>query len=61
MHITGYLRSREVEKPVAGKSKKSSATVKVQMWEVRAMRISKLDRTAEEDPSTDIPSDDPAF
>ncbi|HEV2498319.1 MAG TPA: single-stranded DNA-binding protein [Terriglobia bacterium] len=28
VHITGYLRSREVEKPVTGKSKKNSATVK---------------------------------
>jgi single-strand DNA-binding protein len=60
VHITGYLRSREVEKPVTGKSKKSSATVKVQLWEVRAIRIAKLDRTAEENPSTDIPADDPA-
>lgn len=61
VHITGYLRSREVEKPVNGKSKKSSATVKVQVWEVRAIRIAKLDRAVEANPSTDIPADDPAF
>ena len=60
MHITGYLRSREVEKPVTGKSKKNSATVKAQLWEVRAVRIPKLDRAAEQSPSTDIPADDPA-
>jgi single-strand DNA-binding protein len=61
VHITGYLRSREVEKPVNGKSKKSSATVKVQVWEVRAIRIAKLDRAVEVNPSTDTPADDPAF
>ncbi len=59
VHITGYLRSREVEKPVNGKSKKSSATVKVLAWEVRAIRIAKLDRAVEANPSTDIPADDP--
>lgn len=59
VHITGYLRSREVEKPVAGNGKKSSATVKVQLWEVRAVRIAKLDRTAEENPPTDLPPDYP--
>lgn len=57
LHITGYLRSREVEKPVTGKSKKGSATVRVQLWEVRAIRIAKLDRTSEENPATDIPAD----
>ncbi len=59
VHITGYLRSREVEKPVNGK--KGDATVKVMAWEVRAIRIAKLDRAVQEDPSTDIPADDPAF
>ena len=57
VHITGYLRSREVEKLVTGKSKKGSATVKVQLWEVRAIRIAKLDRTAEENLATNIPAD----
>lgn len=33
VHVTGYLRSREVEKPVNGKSKKSSAAVKFTAWE----------------------------
>ncbi|HEV2417297.1 MAG TPA: single-stranded DNA-binding protein [Terriglobia bacterium] len=59
VHVTGYLRSREVEKPVTGKSKKSSATVKFTGWEVRAIRIAKLDRAVEANPSTDIPADDP--
>ncbi len=58
VHITGYLRSREIEKPVNGKSKKNSATVKVLAWEVRAIRIAKLDRAVQEDPSADIPADD---
>jgi single-strand DNA-binding protein len=58
LHVTGYLRSREVEKPVAGKN---SATVKFTAWEVRAIRIAKLDRTVEANPSTGIPADDPAF
>jgi len=61
IHVTGYLRSREVEKPVDGKSKKSSATVKVQVWEVRAIRIAKLDRAVEVNPSTDLPANDPAL
>ena len=61
VHITGYLRSREAEKPVNGKSKKSSATVKVIAWEVRAVRIAKLDRAVEVNTSTDIPTDIPAF
>ena len=60
VHITGYLRSREVEKPVTGKSKKNSATVKVLAWEVRAIRIAKLDRAAQEDHSNDIPANNPA-
>ncbi|MDE3179944.1 MAG: single-stranded DNA-binding protein [Acidobacteriota bacterium] len=61
VHITGYLCSREVEKPFNGKSKKSSATVKILAWEVRAIRIATLDRAVEVNPSTDIPADDPAF
>jgi hypothetical protein len=61
IHVTGYLRSREVERPVDGKSKKNSATAKVQVWEIRAVRIAKLDRAVEVNPSTDIPADDPAF
>lgn len=56
VHITGYLRSREVEKPVT--SAKNSATVKVLAWEVRAIRIAKLDRAVEANPSTDTPADD---
>jgi single-stranded DNA-binding protein len=61
VHITGYLRSREVEKPVVGKSKKTSVTVKVLSWGVRAFRIAKLDRAVETNPSTDTPADDPAY
>jgi single-strand DNA-binding protein len=61
VHITGFLRSREVEKPVTGKSKKNSAAVKVLAWEVRAVRIAKLDRAVQADPSTDIPTDDPTI
>ena len=59
--VTGYLRSREIEKPVTGKSKKNGAAVKFIAWEVRAIRIAKLDRAVEANPSTDIPADDPAF
>lgn len=56
IHVTGYLRSREVEKPVTGK--KNGATVKFTAWEVRAIRIAKLDRAVEASPSTDTPADD---
>lgn len=35
--------------------------MKVQVWEVRAIRIAKLDRAVEENPSADIPTDDPVF
>jgi single-strand DNA-binding protein len=59
LHVTGYLHSREAAKPVTGNSKKSGATVK--LWEVRAVRIAKLDRAVQEDPSPDIPADDPCF
>jgi hypothetical protein len=52
---------REVEKPVNGKSKKSSATVKVQAWGIRAIRIARLNCAVEVSPSTDISADDPAF
>ncbi len=61
VHITGYLRSREVEKPVTGKSRKNSATVKFTAWEVRAIRIAKLDRAVEANPATETPTDDPTF
>ena len=61
IHITGYLCSREIEKNGAGRGKKSGANGKVRAWEVRAIRIAKLDRAVQEDPSTDIPADDPAF
>jgi single-stranded DNA-binding protein len=60
LHLTGYLRSREIEKKGTGRGKKSGASVKVQAWEVRAIRIAKLDRAVQEDPSTQIPADDPA-
>jgi single-strand DNA-binding protein len=61
IHITGYLRSREIEKNGTGRGKESRATAKVRAWEVRAIRIAKLDRAAQDDPSTDIPANDPAL
>ena len=61
IHITGYLRSREIEKNGTGRGKKSGAKTKVRAWEVRAIRIAKLDRAVQEDPSNDIPADDPAL
>lgn len=60
IHVTGYLRSREIEKQGAGRGEKTGAGVKVQAWEVRATRIVKLDRAAQEDPPTDIPAKDHA-
>jgi single-strand DNA-binding protein len=54
--ITGYLRSREIEKDRCGRGKKCGAKETVRAWEVRAIRIAKLDRTVQEDPSTDNPS-----
>lgn len=56
LHVTGYLRSREVEKPAAGAGQKSTATVRFTAWEVRAIRIAKLDRAVEANPSTDNPT-----
>jgi hypothetical protein len=61
IHVTGYLRSREVEKKGTGRRKKTGAGVKVQAWEVRAIRIAKLDRAAHEDTSTNIPANDSAM
>jgi hypothetical protein len=55
IRITGYLRSREIEKNGTGGGKKSGAKAKVRAWEVRAVRIAKLDRAVQEDPATDIP------
>jgi len=57
IHVTDYLRSREVGKKGTGRGKKTGAGVKVQAWIVRAIRIAKLDRAVQEDPSTDIPAD----
>ncbi len=61
IHITGYLRSREIEKNGTGPGKKSGAKAKVRAWEARAIRIAKLDRAVQEDPSEDIPANDPAL
>ena len=61
IHITGYLRSREIQKNGTGRGKKSGAMAKVMAWEVRAIRIAKLDRAVQEGSSTDIPADDPAL
>jgi hypothetical protein len=33
----------------------------IRAWEVRAIRIAKLDRAVQEDPSNDIPANDPAL
>ena len=60
LHLTGYLRSREIEKNGTGRGKKSEAKAKVRAWEVRAIRIAKLDRAVQEDPSNYIPADNPA-
>jgi single-strand DNA-binding protein len=57
IYVSGYLRSREIEKQ-AGRGKKNGATARA--WEVRAIRIAKLDRAAQEDPSNDIPRNNPA-
>jgi single-strand DNA-binding protein len=59
--ITGYLRSREIDGDGNGRGKKSGAKTKVRAWEVRAIRIAKLDRAVQEYPSTDIPANDPAL
>jgi single-strand DNA-binding protein len=40
IHITGYLRSREIEKNGAGRGKKNGVKTKVWAREVRAIRIS---------------------
>jgi single-strand DNA-binding protein len=57
LYVSGYLRSREIEKNDTGRGKSSGA--KARAWEVRAIRIAKLDRAAQEDPSHDIPADHP--
>ena len=57
IYVSGYLRSREIEKKSdSGKSNGARARA----WEVRAVRIAKLDRTAQEDPSNDFPANKPA-
>jgi single-stranded DNA-binding protein len=61
IHITGYLPSREIEKNGTGRGRKSGAKAKVRAWEVRAIRIAKLDRAVQEDPSNDVPADNPAL
>jgi single-strand DNA-binding protein len=61
IHITGYLRSREIEKNGAGRGKNSGAKAKVRAWEVRAIRIAKLDRAVQENPPSNIPADTPAL
>ena len=61
IHITGYLRSREIEKNGTGRGKNSGAKAKVRAWEVRAIRIAKLDRAVQEDPSNDVPANDPTL
>ncbi|HEV2498892.1 MAG TPA: single-stranded DNA-binding protein [Terriglobia bacterium] len=59
IYVSGYLRLREVEKNGTGRGKTSGAKAKVRAWEVRAIRIAKLDRAAQEDPSNDIPANNP--
>jgi hypothetical protein len=56
IHITGYLRSRELERNGTSRGKKSGAKATIRAWEVRAIRIAKLDRAVQEDPSTDNPA-----
>jgi len=55
--VSGYLRSRGIDRQ-AGRGKSNGARARA--WEVRAIRIAKLDRAAQEDPSNDIPASDPA-
>jgi len=57
LYVSGYLRSREIEKNDTGPGKNSGA--KARAWEVRAIRIAKLDRAAQEDPTNDIPAANP--
>ncbi len=59
VYIAGYLRSREIEKAGTGRGKKSGSKAKVRVWEVRAVRIAKLDRAVQEEPSNDTPADNP--
>ena len=56
IYVSGYLRSREIEKK-SGSGKSNGARARA--WEVRATRIAKLDRAAQEDLSNDIPADNP--
>jgi hypothetical protein len=61
IHVTGFLRSRDIVKNGTGRGKKAGARAKVRAWEVRAIRIAKLDRAVQEDPSNDIPANHPAL
>ncbi len=58
IYVSGFLRSREIEKQVNGRGKNNGA--KTRAWEVRAIRIAKLDRAVQEVPSNDVPADNPA-
>jgi len=61
IYVSGFLRSREVEKQATSRGKKSGSKASVRTWEVRAIRIAKLDRAVQEDSSNDIPADNPAL
>ena len=56
IYVSGYLRSREIEKQ-AGRGKTNGARARA--WEVRAIRIAKLDRAAQEDLPSDTPANNP--
>lgn len=58
IYVRGFLRSREIEKQATSRGKATGA--KARAWEVRAIRIAKLDRAVQEDPSSDTPADNPA-
>ena len=54
IHITGFLRSREIETNGTGRGKNAGA--KERAWEIRVIRIAKLDRAVHEDPSNVNPA-----
>jgi single-strand DNA-binding protein len=57
IYVSGFLRSREIEKNGTGRGKNTGP--KARVWEIRAIRIAKLDRAVQEDPSTNDPADNP--
>jgi hypothetical protein len=48
-----------IEKHGTGRGKKSGVKAKLTAWVVRTIGIAKLDRAVQEDPSRNIPADNP--